>query len=40
MLNVTIYETWVISSKLMKRSRSMTYMLHPWSRLLAVVYWL
>ena len=33
LLNVAVYETWVISSKLMKRPGSMTYMLHLRSRL-------
>jgi hypothetical protein len=39
LLNVAIYEIWVISSKLMKRPRSMTHMLHPRGRLLAAMYW-
>ena len=40
LFNVVVYETWVISSKLMKRPGSMTHMLHPRSRLLAAMYWL
>src|SRR5438132_4621504 len=39
LLNVAVYETWVISSKLMKRPGSTTHMLHPRGRLLAARYW-
>jgi hypothetical protein len=38
--NVAVYEIWVISSKLMKRPWSTTYILHPRRGLLVARYWL
>jgi hypothetical protein len=35
---IAVCENWVISIKFMKRSRSMTYMLHPRSSLLEISY--
>ena len=40
LLNVAVYETWVISSKLMKKPGSMAYMLQRLGWLLAAKYWL
>jgi hypothetical protein len=37
-VSITIYENWVISIKLTKRSGSTMYMLYPWSSLLEVMY--